>query len=342
VFQAQHQGILAVLNVLDDGTGRPVQQQPSSRAHIIHNNTSGVRSDAPAVRHPHPDQSIKTHGSKLPTEDVLTDISLSTLPSDSVVDCSNARPEQKESSANHNEMSHAVDASTEPKQLRSIDGATRFLRLNPAVGESRSQKQGSQPFSSLLEALKQMNGDLGGGQRTAAAAGAEVNPAKPGQFRLLRFPPASTVDEFPVKLPRMIPTPQAVRAFISPVGNVMPATRMPQVNEFPVWHANPVQRNVPDEYLLRLPQSSHGLFLVPPDNTQDDLPFPMLRLIEPNNQRVPFFVPPEHFLKSSRHRAGVKRADSSQLNSPARESPQLLKLDMDSLETKNYATERHR
>jgi hypothetical protein len=173
-----------------------------------------------------------------------------------------------------------------------------------------------------------MNGEMGGQSKTASAPSSEN---RGGNLRLLRFP-SPVVHDFPVKLPRLVPMQRPYPDFVPTVNTAAQVQSMPPMSQTPFEPVNPIQRRAGDDGLLRLPPNQ-GRSDIPPEHF-DGLPFPMLRLTNSDGYRAPFFVPPDQISNY-----GLGRVDSGTnvggnkshyLGSLARQSPQLLKLNMES------------
>lgn len=344
-FQAQQQGISAVLNVLDtDSTdGVPAVSRSNDRANSVENSISKVKT-APVQKYR--EVISKTENSRSPlvrntmADDAPTDVSVTLSSSDGPHKPNADKPDEVPTDVTRTENPAIRSALAELKQLRSAKGVRRFLRMNPTVEQKGTESHlqpsaANRPFSSLIDALKQMNGELGGSQKTTPVH----SDGKAKQFRLLQFP-SPVVHDFPVKLPRVFPVPKPITAFVPPANDVTERVHfIPELHQ-PYMSGNAPESNPPDDYLLRLNMIRSRFENAVADNTSDELPFPMLRLVDSNSHRKPFFVPPEDIIL--RNRSGLDERDnaSNRPLSTAWDSPQLLKLDKEPIKTRDAAVEK--
>lgn len=199
-------------------------------------------------------------------------------------------------------------ALNELKQLRTIDNH-QFLQVNTNMSSNNnnSRRQGTsanvnnrmkenypppppppahpsstgRPFTSLINALKQMNGELGSGKKNAR--------------RLLQCPSPSTSREpVAVELPRIHRRSRPVQSHHTDITSTHTGGVMPTLfNQQPAL-----------------------LQLGPNTDRSNGMPFPMLRLTSSNSNidhRVPYFVPPQELPSYQCNEPGKNQSYSPRL-----------------------------
>ena len=215
-------------------------------------------------------------------------------------------------------------ALVELRQLRESFGSGRFLQVPPPsaaasaaapVGKenqaSGPSPMGGRPFAALLDSLRKMNPELGGGR------GRSMLPAlPPTRLRLLRLQ-SPQPNDFPAKLPGLISSPRLawdsldhrpLRQDYQPLTFASePFRKMPPSEDnFPLLHLS--EDNFPPRG--HAAEYSDGL-----------LPFPMLRMVDPHHRQVPFFVPPENIVGHNNNNRETSTA-RSELMSARFDEPQ--------------------
>jgi len=216
-------------------------------------------------------------------------------------------------------------ALAELQQLRGSFANRRILRVPPlsagAVPVGKENHPGQplmtrgRPFAALLDSLRRMNPELGGGRGRSMS-----NSASPAAFRLLRLPSLQAHD-FSVKFPRVA----------SPVGPVWKSLdQRPTSEEY--WQLPAVNKHARqgveshqmpptgDDFPLlhlsenRFPSVDHDAASL------NGLPFPMLRMVDLSRGPIPFFVPPENIVGHNNNNREVWTARSDEQS--ARSEPQ--------------------
>jgi len=301
MLQAQHQGLMAMMNALD---GSP----SSVPGHSVPADTSvdhAAKLSRPQSRHK-TKKSIQHRERKDAVDassDLLTDLSVTPVPSEDRSLSPN--PPETAVSKDHSDGrrlpqngSTVRGALAELQQLRGSFDNRRILRVPPpsanavSVGKENRPGQPSmpdrRPFAALLDSLRRMNPELGAGRGRFTSTAASSAP-----FQLLRLPSPEMYD-YSVKFPSVVFPPRV--AWEST--NQRPAPeeywQMPAVNEQPrqTDEVRQLPPSVDDLPLLRLSENrfpSRAVF-------SNGLPFPMLQMADPRRKPVPFFVPPEHIV----------------------------------------------
>jgi len=213
-------------------------------------------------------------------------------------------------------------ALAELQQLRGSFAERRIIRVPPPsasavpVGkENQPSVTGGRPFAALLDSLRRMNPELGGGRGRSTS-----NSASPAPFRLLRLPTLQAHD-FSVKFPRVVPPAGPVWKSMDQRPTSEECWQMPAVNEqarqgvelhqipsfwddFPLLH---LSEN-------RFPSVDHDAASL------NGLPFPMLQMVDPRRGPVPFFIPPENIVGHNNNNREVWTARSDEQS--ARPEPQ--------------------
>jgi len=235
--------------------------------------------------------------------DLPTDVSVTPLPSDE----RSLSPNPPVKVANKDRFEgHIVErndfsvrgALAELQQLRGRFADRRLLQVPPPRSrahltdkenqENRPPVVGGRLFGALLDSLRQMNPELGGGRGRSTLPSISSSP-----FRLLRLP-SPWENDFPVRLPSVLPSPRPAWESVDFRPSHAEYQPMPAVDG-QATQGNGSRPKLPSEDsfpLLHLSEShfpSHGHDTGFPHS----LPFPMLQMIDPRHGPVPFFVPPE-------------------------------------------------
>jgi len=190
-------------------------------------------------------------------------------------------------------------ALVELQQLREGFSNHRFLRVSPPSSattpvdkENRMQRPppsaSGRPFGALLDSLRRMNAELGGGRSQWV-----LPPVSPAEFPLLRLPSPPPEQRSPLKLPSLVLSPGRAWESSSPeVHRPMPviSDRLRLAGEF--RQMPPPREDFPLLHLSedRFPSTDCDA------PCSEGLPFLMLRMVDPRHRPVPFFVSPENII----------------------------------------------
>jgi len=306
-----------MMNALD---GRP----PSIRGHSVPEETIVDHVAKPSQPRSHGNRKQNTQRwerkDAVDTNDLPTDVSVPPVPCEDwsrspkppVTMVSKDRSDEGALTRNGSSVRGAL---AELQQLRGSFANRRLLRVPPPsagampVGKENRPGQpsmtGGRPFEALLDSLRRMNPELGGGRGRSVS-----NSASPAPFQLLRLPSPQAHD-FSVKFPRVVPPPRPAWESVDQLPPPEGYWQMPAVNE--QARQSELSRQMPpsgDDFpLLRLSESrfpsvGHDAAF------SNGLPFPMLQMVDPRSGPVPFFVPPEVILGHNNNNREVSTARS--------------------------------
>jgi len=201
-------------------------------------------------------------------------------------------------------------ALVELQQLREGFSNHRFLRVSlpssattPVDKENRMQRPppsaSGRPFGALLDSLRRMNAELGGGRSQSV-----LPPVPPAEFQLLRLPPPQE-QRSPLKLPSLVLSPGRAWESSSPeVHRPMPviSDRLRLAGEF--RQMPPPREDFPLLHLSedRFPSTDRDA------PCSEGLPFPILRMVDPRHRPVPFFVSPENIISCNNNNNDDRKA----------------------------------
>ena len=195
-------------------------------------------------------------------------------------------------------------ALAELHQLRGSLAARRFLHVPPAstahAPVGKENRENDRPFGSLLESLRRLNPELGAG-----CSGRSVLPSVSAPpFQLLCLPDLRG-NEFPVKLPSVASSSGPVLEPAPPRSLTEGHRLVPAVAD----HSVEASACVPSSEFPLLHISKDPF---PAANTpsSDGLPFLMLRMVDPRQGPVPFFVSPENITGNNNHHHKTSTARS--------------------------------
>jgi len=235
--------------------------------------------------------------------DLPTDVSVTPLPSDERSLSPNppvriVNKDRFEGRIVERNDSSVRGALAELQQLRGRFADRRLLHVPPLRSdthpadkenqENRPQVTDGRPFGVLLDSLRQINPELGGGRGRSTLPSTSSSP-----FRLLRLP-SPRKNDFPVRLPSVMPSPRPAWEsvdFRPPHAEFQP---MPAVGG-QATQGSGSRPKLPSEDSFPLLRLSDNHFPSPGHDTgfPNSLPFPMLQMIDSRHGPVPFFVPPE-------------------------------------------------
>jgi len=327
-LQVQQQGLMVMMNALDGN--------PASSAHgrsLLADTTVNHAAKLSQPQNQRNRQISTYHQQRKdagPTEaadanDLPSDVSVTPVPSDDQSRSPNPPVKKMNKDRFEGRLLERNDSSvrgalTELHRLRS-----RLLHVPPpsddatAVGKENQRDHpsvtGGRPFGALLDSLRRMNPELGGGRGRSVLPSVSSAP-----LQLLRLPPPREHD-FLVKLPKVLPSPRP--AWMSEDRRPPPEEQrpMPAVSEWTTRGNEFHQMPLSDDNFPLLHLSENHF---PPHSIANEfssgLPFPMLRMIDPHRRQVPFFVPPEHIVGHNNNNRGSSTLKSDMPT--ARSEPQ--------------------
>jgi len=352
LLQAQHHGLMAMMTALDDNQSLALQHRSLPADTTVNHAAKQGRPRSRGSRkinkiNTHQQQQKKDAAQTKPADanELPTDVSVTPLSSDDLSfspnppakiankDCSEGRLVVRNDSG-------VRGALAELQQLQGSFTDRRLLRVpppsadaNPVGKENRTNPSttGRRPFEALLDSLRRMNPELGGGRSRSMLPSVSRTP-----FRLLRLPIREEEEDFPVKLPRVLPSHRPAWESV----DFRPPTeqyQLPPVSEQPTQGSEVRQMpHLDDSFPLLHLSENH--FPSPGRDAEfsNRLPFPMLQMIDPHRRQVPFFVPSEDIVSRNNNnrdaRSGMPTARSepqtgrSDIPGSSRRSIELLQL----------------